>query len=324
MKYIKYIATAGAIFASTLALNAITLHAQTANPSYCPDGPIPSISATLSLVPSVQECSSWTGCETINNAFYATFDTANTLASALGATVVTVTNPLGDPAFTFSSPEYELLFPNGYEPNAGYIAWEYNNGLLPAFGSTLLQGICGTGIGSGTGGTGGVTTGGGTGSTGGTGVTITSIFSGLDTITSALNNTCASSTNLVMPVINTDGTVSGTSGNTSICSILDQINSTINNLKTTVNNTTGSNIATLTNTSNLSGANIATGGVKTVTVTLLNDRSAANTSASIVKQLKLGDQITVNSSVTGESVEGVSVWWQLTDGTFIWSGGTTR
>lgn len=61
----------------------------------------------------------------------------------------------------------------------------------------------------------------------------------------------------------------------------------------------------------------------TVNATLLNIRSAPNTTASVIGQLTRGSVFTAASSVKGESIEGIDDWWVTKDGNYVWAGGTT-
>jgi len=156
---------------------------------------------------TVQACTQGI-CEPKNSTEYLNLAGANALASALGATVIAMDNPYGDDA-TYSEPQYQLLFPNGYMIAAGAVAEAYELGPQPpttpvAYSSTyvggwsqLQQAICGPGpatspnYGAGTG-TGSGNTSGTAGSGAGSFSTINSSLNGaLTGFSSALSSAAA-------------------------------------------------------------------------------------------------------------------------------------
>ena len=53
-------------------------------------------------------------------------------------------------------------------------------------------------------------------------------------------------------------------------------------------------------------------------------RGQPSTSAPVVRVIPVGELVNVRSTVTGESVNGISLWFQNMDDDFIWSGALER
>jgi len=102
--------------------------------------------------------------------------------------------------------------------------------------------------------------------------------------------------------------------------MVNLINSTIQNNRRALESigATGNNVNIRGNTS--TGA---TGGSPvTVNADVLNVRLAPSTRTSVMGQLRANDNVTAVCYVVGESVEGSSKWWKLSDGNYVWAGGT--
>jgi hypothetical protein len=53
-------------------------------------------------------------------------------------------------------------------------------------------------------------------------------------------------------------------------------------------------------------------------------KARPSTSAPVVRVIPPGELLNVRAHVTGESVNGVSVWYENMDGDYIWGGAVTR
>ena len=135
------------------------------------------------------------------------------------------------------------------------------------------------------------------------------------------------------------GTNTGSSGNLSnqqtlqiqqqtyASSLINIVNNMIQKYKSMLTSTgAGTGIITSVNTG---ASNITTTGTTissntiTVNADVLNVRVAPNTQASILNKLNMGSNFSATCYVIGENVEGSTKWWEASDGSYIWAGGTT-
>lgn len=131
-------------------------------------------------------------------------------------------------------------------------------------------------------------------------------------------------------------TNTSTSGNTGTKTTVNTQNSTtgsyVNNLLNIIENTTKrykdmiSQIDAQASANQKSGqtnnTSDATNPSIIVTADVLNVRSLPIISSSIVRKVSMGDKLSASCYVYGDTVEGSSKWWRLTDNGHVWAGGT--
>lgn len=153
------------------------------------------------------------------------------------------------------------------------------------------------------------------------------IQKGVDLILSRAN-TLSTSSGTSSTSSNGAGTTGiGTSYNSQMTAYVQNLTNIVNNMIQKYKNMLNSIGTQTSNTNNVTAETTGTTNFPatiTVNATLLNVRSAPNTSAVIVNQLSKGSTFTAMSTVKGENVEGTDDWWVTSDSTYIWTGGTTQ
>ncbi|GEM_PF-6030664 len=161
-----------------------------------------------------------------------------------------------------------------------------------------------------------------TGQTINSGVTLPAQFSGnvtLQNSTNLINSLLGQITSVCTALSSSNNSSISLSIQNSLCSS----NSTFTNLIKNAYNQQISSFSSVVSGSYGGSAPVSgTGDLRTVTVSILNVRTAPITTAPTTGSFAYGSQFSASCYVIGETVSGNDRWWKAPTGTYLWSGGT--